>query len=157
MLREDGFVMDDGTVARLAPAHFLVTTTTAAAGEVMAHLEFCLQCLWPELDAQVVSVTEQWAQVAVAGPRSRELINAVLAAPIDNAAFPFMACGAVRVGGVAGRLFRISFSGEQAYEVAVPARFGAALFERLLERAGRSAAGPTASRRSTCSGSRRGS
>ena len=80
-------------------------------------------------------MTEQWAQVAVAGPRSRELMNRVLAEPIDNAGFPFMACGEVRVGGVAGRLFRISFSGEQAYEVAVPARYGAALWRLLVERA----------------------
>ena len=142
MLREDGFVMDDGTAARLAPAQFLLTTTTAAAGEVMAHLEFCLQCLWPELDVQVVSVTEQWAQVAVAGPRSRELLNAVLAVPVDNASFPFMACGAAVVAGVAGRLFRISFSGEQACEVAVPARYGAALFARLVELARGLGGGP---------------
>ena len=58
MLREDGFVMDDGTVARLGETHYLLTTTTAAAGQVMAHLEFCLQCLWPELDAEAVAVTE---------------------------------------------------------------------------------------------------
>jgi sarcosine oxidase subunit alpha len=142
MLREDGFVMDDGTVARLGETHFLVTTTTAAAGEVMAHLEFCLQCLWPELDAQPVSVTEQWAQVAVAGPRSRELVNRVLARPIDNAGFPFMACGAMEVSGVAARLFRISFSGEQAYEVAVPARYGAALWGLLVEQARELGGGP---------------
>jgi sarcosine oxidase subunit alpha len=133
MLREDGFVMDDGTVARLGQDHFLVTTTTAAAGEVMTHLEFCQQCLWPEFDVQTVSVTEQWAQVAVAGPRSRELLNRLLAAPIDNAGFPFMACGAVAIAGVAARLFRISFSGEQAYEVAVPARYGAALWKSLVD------------------------
>ena len=101
----------------------------------MAHLEFCLQCLWPDLDAQVISVTEEWAQFAVAGPRSRELVNGLLAAPVDNAGFPFMACGEAEVCGVAGRLFRISFSGEQAYEVAVPARYGAALFALLTERA----------------------
>ena len=135
MLREDGFVMDDGTAARLGDSHFLLTTTTAAAGEVMAHLEFCLQCLWPGLDAQATSVTDQWAQVAVAGPRSRELLNGILAEPVDNAAFPFMACGAVVAGGVAARLFRISFSGEQAYELAVPARYGAALWRLLVERA----------------------
>ncbi len=135
MLREDGFVMDDGTAARLADTHFLVTTTTAAAGEVMAHLEFCLQCLWPRLDTQVISVTEQWAQVAVAGPRSRELLNGLLDTPIDNNGFPFMACGMARIAGVAGRLFRISFSGEQAYEVAVPARHGAALWRLLVARA----------------------
>src|SRR6202011_2782235 len=72
MLREDGFVMDDGTTARLGPDHFVMSTTTANAGKVMQHLEFCHQVLWPELDVQMVSVTEQWAQYAVAGPRSRE-------------------------------------------------------------------------------------
>ncbi len=142
MLREDGFAMDDGTVARLGERRFLATTTTAAAGQVMAHLEFCAQCLWPELDVQAISVTEQWAQFAVAGPRSRELVNAVLAAPIDNAGFPFMACGEVEVGGVAARLFRISFSGEQAYELAMPARFGAALYARLLDAARPLGGGP---------------
>ncbi len=137
MLREDGFVMDDGTVARLGPDHFLLTTTSAAAGEVMAHLEFCGQCLWPDLDAQAISVTEQWAQIAVAGPMSRALLNEALDTPVDGAGFPYMACGAVTLGGVAGRLFRISFSGEHAYEIAVPARFGAALFEALVTRAER--------------------
>ncbi|WP_299133755.1 sarcosine oxidase subunit alpha family protein [uncultured Amaricoccus sp.] len=135
MLREDGFAMDDGTVARLGPEHFLLTTTTVAAGQVMSHLEFCAQCLWPELDVQTISVTEQWAQLAVAGPRSRELVNGLLDKAVDGAGFPYMACGAASVLGIAGRLFRISFSGEHAYEVAVPARFGAALFETLVTRA----------------------
>ncbi|HRO12795.1 sarcosine oxidase subunit alpha family protein, partial [Amaricoccus sp.] len=142
MLREDGFAMDDGTVARLGETHFLLTTTTAAAEEVLSHLEFCLECLWPELEAQAVPVTEQWAQVAVAGPRSRELLNGVLERPIDDAGFPFMACGEARVGGAGGRLFRISFSGEQGYELAVPARYGASLWELLVERAPALGGGP---------------
>ena len=70
MLREDGFVMDDGTAARLAEDRWLVTTTTANAARVMQHMDYCAQVLWPELDVQFVSVTEQWAQVAVAGPRA---------------------------------------------------------------------------------------
>jgi sarcosine oxidase subunit alpha len=78
------------------------------------------------------SVTEQWAQFAVAGPKARELLNGVLETPIDNENWPFMACGVAKVLGVAARLFRISFSGEHAYEVAVPARYGAALFEALV-------------------------
>ena len=135
MLREDGHVMDDGTTARLGETHFVMTTTTAAAGQVMRHLEYVHQCLCPDMDVTMISVTEQWAQFAVAGPRSRELLNGLLDAPIDNESWPFMACGAVSVAGVQGRLFRISFSGEHAYEVAVPARYGAALFELLLERA----------------------
>ncbi|MDF1853835.1 sarcosine oxidase subunit alpha family protein [Pseudooceanicola sp.] len=135
MLREDGFVMDDGTTACLAPGHYLMTTTTAAAGPVMRHLEFATQVLRPELDVQITSVTEQWAQFAVAGPKSRALLSEVLESPLDPAEWPFMACGAVRVGGVAARLFRISFSGEEAYEIAVPARFGDSLFRALVARA----------------------
>lgn len=127
--------MDDGTCARLGESHFVLTTTTAAAGQVMRHLEFVAQVLRPEWDVRIVSVTEQWAQFAVAGPQARMLLNGMLDAPIDDAGFPYMACGAVGLGGVAARLFRISFSGEQAYEIAVPARYGAALFGALVKRA----------------------
>ncbi len=84
MLREDGHVMDDGTTARLGDDHFVMTTTTAAAGEVMQHLDFVHQCLCPELNVRFISVTEQWAQFAVAGPRARDLLNGLLDAPVDG-------------------------------------------------------------------------
>ncbi|MEE4188623.1 MAG: sarcosine oxidase subunit alpha family protein [Roseobacter sp.] len=132
MLREDGHVMDDGTTARLGETHYIMTTTTAAAGPVMRHLEFVHQCLRPELDVRLTSVTEQWAQFAVAGPQSRDLLNGILRQALTDADWPFMACGEVDVAGVRGRLFRISFSGEHAYEVAVPARYGASLFDVLV-------------------------
>ncbi len=132
MLREDGFVMDDGTCARMGAKHYVVTTTTAAAGPVMRHMEFVLQALHPEWDVRITSVTEQWAQFAVAGPKARELVNSLVKTPIDNDKFPFMGCGVVRIGAVLARLFRISFSGEHAYEIAVPARFGASMFETLV-------------------------
>jgi len=135
MLREDGHVMDDGTTARLGQNHYLMTTTTAAAGAVMRHLEFAHQALKPHLDVSKMSVTEQWAQFAVAGPKSRELLDGVLDAPLNPEDWPFMACGPVKVKGIDARLFRISFSGEHAYELAVPARYGAALFDLLLEKA----------------------
>ncbi len=135
MLREDGYVMDDGTCARMGPEHYVMTTTTAAAGEVMRHLEFVTQALHPEWAVAFTSVTEQWAQFAVAGPKSRDLLNGIMDVPVYNENWPFMACGEVGVLGVAGRLFRISFSGEHAYEVAVPARYGAALFAELVKRA----------------------
>lgn len=135
MLREDGHVMDDGTCARLGPNHYVMTTTTAAAGQVMRHLEFVSQALHPDWDVRIMSVTEQWAQFAVAGPSARDLLDGVLDAPLDADAWPFMACGPVRVQGVAGRLFRISFSGEHAYELAVPSRYGDALFRLLVARA----------------------
>ena len=142
MLREDGHVMDDGTTARLGEAHYLMTTTTAAAGEVMRHLEFVHQGLRPELDVRFVSVTEQWAQFAVAGPRAAELLDGIVDGGLDRDAFPFMGCGPVSVLGLPGRLFRISFSGEQGYEVAVPARYGDALFRTLVARAEDLGGGP---------------
>jgi sarcosine oxidase subunit alpha len=135
MLREDGTVMDDGTCARLGDHHFVMTTTTAAAGAVMKHLEFVAQCLHPEWQVAMTSVTEQWAQFAIAGPKARELLNGVLDAAIDNDSWPFMACGDVSVMGVEGRLFRISFSGEHAYEIAIPSRYGDSLFRELVARA----------------------
>ena len=135
MLREDGHVMDDGTTACLAPDHYVMTTTTAFAGPVMAHMDFVAQALRPDLDVRFTSVTEQWAQFSVAGPLARHLLNAVLDDPITDETFPFMQCGAVKVHGIDGRLFRISFSGEQAYEVAVPAAHGDALYRDLVARA----------------------
>ena len=142
MLREDGFVMDDGVVARLGETHFLLTTTTAAADEVMAHLEFAAQCLFPGLRVAMVSVTEQWAQTAVAGPRARDLVGIMLDQPLGERDFPFMACGETSVAGIPARLFRVSFSGEHGYEIAVPARYGADLWERLVELARGLGGGP---------------
>lgn len=135
MLREDGFVMDDGTCARLDDNRWLMTTTTAAAGQVMRHLDWVQQAFCPDLALRFTSVTEQWAQFTVAGPKSRELLNDLLDQPISDETFPFMQCGFVSVGGTTARLFRISFSGEHAYEIAVPARYGASLFETLVSRA----------------------
>ncbi|MBY6160733.1 sarcosine oxidase subunit alpha family protein [Mameliella alba] len=142
MLREDGHVMDDGTTARLSENRWVMTTTTAGAGQVMKHLDWVRQAYCPEMDVRFISVTEQWAQFAVAGPKSREVLNALLDEPIDDGSFPFMQCGPVSIGGVAARLFRISFSGEHAYEIAVPARYGASLFEVLLGRAEAMGGGP---------------
>ncbi|MGR3291135.1 MAG: aminomethyltransferase family protein, partial [Paracoccaceae bacterium] len=88
-----------------------------------------------EWDVQIISVTEHWAQLVVAGPKSRELLNAVLDAPVDPEKYPFMGCGKISVLGVDCRLFRISFSGEHAYEIAVPARFGDSLFRLLASQA----------------------
>ncbi|MES0825423.1 sarcosine oxidase subunit alpha family protein [Ruegeria sp. SCP11] len=135
MLREDGMVMDDGTAARLAEDHFVVTTTTANAVSVYRHMEFVRQCLFPDMDVQLISTTEAWAQYAVAGPNSRKLLQKIVDPEFDlsNEAFPFMACGNVTVcGGLRARLFRISFSGELAYEIAVPSRYGDALMRRLM-------------------------
>jgi sarcosine oxidase subunit alpha len=136
MLREDGIAMDDGTAARLAEEHFVITTTTANAVSVYRHMEFVRQVLSPDMDVQLVSTTESWAQYAVAGPNARNLLRKIVDAEFDisNEAFPFMACGAITVcGGLRARLFRISFSGELAYEIAVPTRYGDAMIRALVE------------------------
>ena len=136
MLREDGIAYDDGTTARLGENHFVMTTTTANAVLVFRRLEFARQCLWPGLDVHLISTTDGWAQFAVAGPNSRNLLSKVVDAPFDlsSEAFPFMACSELTIcGGTPTRLFRISFSGEMAYEIAVPARFGNAMMGVLME------------------------
>jgi len=134
MLREDGIVFDDGTVARFAPSHFVLSTTSAHAVKVLQHLEHARQVLWPGLDVQLAPVTEQWAQFAVAGPRSRALLEELLGSAVDasNAAFPYLACAQFHWLGRPARLFRISFSGELAYELAVPARYGDAAVRALI-------------------------
>ena len=135
MMREDGIVMDDGTTARLGENHFVMTTTTANAGPVYRHLDFARQCLWPDMDVHIISVTDGWAQFAVAGPNARNLLRNVIDEQhdISNEGFPFMACGNISVcGGTPARLFRISFSGELAYEIAVPAKFGDGMIRALI-------------------------
>ncbi|MCB2127581.1 MAG: sarcosine oxidase subunit alpha family protein [Rhodobacteraceae bacterium] len=136
MLREDGMAMDDGTTARLAEDHFVMTTTTANAVGVFRHLEFCRQCLWPDMDVQLISTTEAWAQYSVAGPNARKLLQKIVdpGHDISNEAFPYMACGDITVcGGLRARLFRISFSGELAYEIAVPTRYGDGLIRAMVK------------------------
>jgi methylglutamate dehydrogenase subunit C len=133
MLREDGMVLDDGTTSRLAPQHFLVTTTTANAALVLEHMEFHLQAVCPQFDVLLSDAGDQWAQFAIAGPRSRDVVAAVVSdLDLSGLAFPFMAASAATIAGIAGRVFRISFSGELAYELAVPARYALPAWQALL-------------------------
>ena len=126
MLREDGIVYDDGTTSRLAQDHYVMTTTTANAAKVMAQMEFAHQALFPDLDVTYVSVTEQWAQMAVAGPRARATLQKIVdGLTMTDETVPYMAALEVTIlNGVPARLFRLSFSGEHAYELAVPADYG---------------------------------
>ncbi|HET7758119.1 MAG TPA: FAD-dependent oxidoreductase, partial [Steroidobacteraceae bacterium] len=134
MLREDGMLLDDGTTSRLAAGHFLLTTTTANAAAVLEHLEFHLQTVCRELDVVVTDVADQWAQFAVAGPRARAVVTKVVEGlDLSNEAFPFMAVSAATIAGIPGRVFRISFSGELAYELAVPAAHALTAWTALLE------------------------
>jgi sarcosine oxidase subunit alpha len=134
MLREDGMVFDDGTTSRLAEHHFLMTTTTAKAAEVLEHMEFHAQVTWPELDVQFCSVTDQWAQMSVAGPHARKVLErCVEGLDLADASFPYMAVGAGRLAGCGARVFRVSFSGELAYEIATPASYAERVWTAILE------------------------
>jgi sarcosine oxidase subunit alpha len=135
MLREDGIVMDDGTTSRFADDHFVMTTTTANAAKIMTHMEFCHQAHWPELDVTYTSVTEHWAQMAIAGPRSRDTLNKIIdGAKLSDENTPYMAAREVSIlGGLPARLFRLSFSGEHAYELAVPADHGNMVARALMQ------------------------
>ncbi|MFA5957188.1 sarcosine oxidase subunit alpha family protein [Hyphomicrobium sp.] len=135
MLREDGVAMDDGTAARFANDRYFITTTTANAIKVLQHLELCRQWHWPDLDVQIFPVSDQWAQYSIAGPRARDLLAKIVDAPFDisNAAFAYMAVAEISVlGGIKARIYRLSFSGELAYEIAVPARHGDLLMRKLM-------------------------
>ncbi|MCH9852964.1 MAG: sarcosine oxidase subunit alpha family protein [Alphaproteobacteria bacterium] len=135
MLREDGIVMDDGTTARLAENHFIMTTTTANAGNVFRHMEFIRQCLMPNADVHLQTITDHYAQFAVAGPKSRRLLAKIIDQDISNSDFPFMACSDITIldNKLPARLFRVSFSGELAYEIAVARKHGDFLVRELMK------------------------
>lgn len=135
MLREDGMIYDDGTTSRLEENRYFMTTTTAYAAGVLNHLEFCSQALWPDLDVRLASVTDQWAQMAIAGPKARMILEKIVDTDLSNEAFPFLGASEVSLfgGKLHGRLFRISFSGELAFELAVPAGYGEAVADAIME------------------------
>jgi sarcosine oxidase subunit alpha len=137
MLREDGFVMDDGVVGRMAPDRFHVTTTTGGAPRVLHLMEDYLQTEWPDLDVWLTSTTEQWTVIAVQGPRARDVL-APLVEGIDLAkeAMPHMSVREGRIAGVPTRLFRVSFTGELGFEVNVPADYGRHVWEAIVAAGG---------------------
>ncbi len=134
MLREDGIVMDDGTTTRISENHYHMTTTTAQAANVLSHLEYYLQTVWPNLKVNVVSSTEQWAGAAIAGPNSRSLLQKLFPnTDVTNSGLPFMGYIESDLFGVRARIFRISFSGELAYEINVESGFGNYMWEKIIE------------------------
>ena len=131
LLRDDGFVYDDGVVARVAEQRFHVTTTTGGAAGVLAMMEDYLQTEWSTLSVWLTSTTEQWAVVALQGPNARELLAPLVDIDISAAAMPHMSVRAGRICGVPMRLFRVSFTGELGFEVNVPADFGEAVWQAV--------------------------
>ncbi|WP_347265611.1 sarcosine oxidase subunit alpha family protein [Paracoccus sp. (in: a-proteobacteria)] len=130
---ENGFLIDDGVVARLGEDTWLVHTTTGGAERIHGHLEDWLQCEWWDWQVWTANVTEQWAQIAVVGPKARELLARLGGMDLSAAALPFMSWAEGRIADIPARVYRISFSGELSFEVAVPAGRGLELWEKLHE------------------------
>ena len=134
MLGEDGMVMDDGVTIRLAEEHFFMHTTTGGAAGVLAWMELWLQTEWPQMEVFLTSVTDHWATAAVVGPKSRDVVAAVCEGiDFSASAFPFMASKTGTIGDIECRVNRISFSGELAYEVNIPANHGRFMWEQLMQ------------------------
>jgi sarcosine oxidase subunit alpha len=132
LLNEAGYVIDDGVVARIAPDRFHVTTTTGGAPRVLAMMEDYLQTEFPELRVWLTSTTEQWAVIAVQGPKALEVLQPLLEdIDLSREAFPHMSVREGRICGVPTRLFRVSFTGELGYEVNVPSDYGRAVWEAI--------------------------
>jgi sarcosine oxidase subunit alpha len=134
LLRDDGFVYDDGVVARTAHDRFHVTTTTGGAARVLTLMEDYAQTEWPDLDVWLTSTTEQWAVVAVQGPHARKVLEPLVEeVDIAHKSFPHMSVARGRICGVPMLLFRVSFTGELGFEVNVPADYGHAVWEALWQ------------------------
>jgi sarcosine oxidase, subunit alpha len=132
LCREDGFIYDDGVVARLAPDRFHVTTTTGGAPRVLAMMEDYRQTEWPDLNVWLTSTTEQWAVIAVQGPNARRVLEPLVSEiDLGAAALPHMAVARGKISGVPMILFRVSFTGELGFEINVPADYGAAVWESV--------------------------
>jgi len=133
MCSENGFLMDDGVVVRLDEDTFLCHTTTGGAEHIHAHMEEWLQTEWWDWKVWVANVTEQYAQVGVAGPNARRVLEKLTQDDIGAEALPFMSFREITVAGIPARVFRISFAGELSFELAVPAGQGRALWDALIE------------------------
>ncbi len=132
MCSENGFLMDDGVVARLDEDTFLCHTTTGGAERIHGHMEEWLQTEWWDWQVYVANVTEQWAQIAVVGPNARKVLEKLSEDDLSAETLPFMTWKDVTLSRVKARAFRISFSGELSYEIAVPASHGRAIWDKLL-------------------------
>ncbi|WP_445192390.1 sarcosine oxidase subunit alpha family protein [Sphingomonas sp. Tas61C01] len=134
MLREDGFVTDDGVVARIAVDRFHVTTTSGGAASVLSTMEDFRQTEWPELKVWLTSTTEQYGVIGITGPRARLLMASLTDLDLSTEAFPHMSVREAVIAGVPVRLFRVSFTGETGYEINVPASRALAIWDLLATR-----------------------
>ena len=133
MCSENGFLSDDGVVARIDDGTWLCHTTSGGADRIHAHMEEWLQTEWWNWKVWTINLTEQLAQIAVVGPNSRKVLEKLGGMDVSSEALPFMAWADGNIGGISCRAYRISFSGELSYEIALPANQGLQFWEMLID------------------------
>ena len=134
MLNEDGMVYDDGVTTRLSENHYIMTTTTGGAANVMGKLEDYLQTEWPELDVYLTSVTDHFATASICGPNSKKILNKLIPdLDLSDQNFPHMSYKKAKIGKIRCRVMRISFTGEHSYEINIQANYGKSLWEQCME------------------------
>ena len=134
MLNEDGMVYDDGVTTRLEENHYIMTTTTGGAANVMGKLEDYLQTEWPELDVYLTSVTDHYATISVCGPNSKKIISKVIPnLDLSDEKFPHMSFKNTKIGKINCRIMRISFTGEHSYEINIQANYAKSVWEKCME------------------------
>ena len=134
MLNEDGMVYDDGVTTRLDENHYIMTTTTGGAANVLGKLEDYLQTEWPELDVYLTSVTDHYATASLCGPNSKKILKKIIPElDLSDESFPHMSFKEAKIGNIQCRIMRISFTGEHSYEINVQASYGKNLWEKCME------------------------
>ena len=134
MLNEDGMVYDDGVTTRLGENHYIMTTTTGGAANVLGKLEDYLQTEWPELDVYLTSVTDHYATASVCGPNSKKILSKLIPdLDLSDENFPHMSFKNASIGKIKCRIMRISFTGEHSYEINVQANYGKSVWEKCME------------------------
>ena len=134
MLNEDGMVYDDGVTTRLDENHYIMTTTTGGAANVLGKLEDYLQTEWPELDVYLSSVTDHYATASICGPNSKKILNKLIPdLDLSDEIFPHMSFKNAKIGNIKCRIMRISFTGEHSYEINIQANYGEALWKKCME------------------------
>jgi sarcosine oxidase subunit alpha len=134
MLNEDGMVYDDGVTTRLSENHYIMTTTTGGAANVLGKLEDYLQTEWPELDVYLTSVTDHFATASICGPNSKRILNKLIPElDLSDENFPHMSFKEARINKIKCRVMRISFTGEHSYEINVQANYGESLWKKCME------------------------
>ena len=133
MLNEDGMVYDDGVTTRLGENHYLMTTTTGGAANVLSKLEDYLQTEWPELDVYLTSVTDHYSTASICGPNSKKILKKLFPdKDFSDEAFPHMSYQSAKIDNAECRIMRISFTGELSYEINIESKYGKSLWESCI-------------------------